>query len=116
MAEGWTLQEAGDEPVEFVIGMRWDALWRLAWRPWVPLAFARMLLPQPGAGLRATRLGVRRAGPVVVQRWDSRRAVDDWARARGRPHLGAWRRFRREVGGTADWAVWHEVGPAGSAS
>src|SRR5690242_20000230 len=85
MPQGWTTDDAGDEPVEFLIGMRWNQLWRLAAQPWVPLAFARMLLPQPGSGLRATRLGVRRRGPVVVQRWESREAVDAWARDRGRP-------------------------------
>src|SRR4051794_22058185 len=95
--EGWTTRDAAEEPVEFVIGMRWEQLWRLAAQPWVPLAFARMLAPQPGSGLRATRVGVRRAGPVVVQRWDSRRAVDAWARDRDRAHLGPWRRFAHDV-------------------
>ena len=99
-------------PVSFLIGMRWHQLWRLAAQPWVPLAFARMLVPQPEAGLRRTRLGVRPSGPVVVQEWESRAAVDAWARSAGRPHAGPSARFRREVGGTADWGVWHEVRPA----
>jgi hypothetical protein len=108
---GWTTRESGEDPIEFVIGMRWHELWRLASRPWVPLAFARMLLPQPGTGLRRTRLGVRTAGPVVVQEWESRAAVDAWARDRGQAHARPWSRFRRDVGGTADWGVWHEIQP-----
>ena len=111
MTRGWEITP-GDGPVEFVIGMRWQHLWRLASRPWVPLAFARMLLPGAG-GATATRLAVRPAGPVVVQRWPSRDAVDRWARAADPAHAGAWARFRREVGGTADWGVWHEVRPGG---
>ena len=109
MPTGWHMKESGDDPVEFVIGMHWHQLWRLAARPWVPLAFARMLAPQPEAGLRRTRLGVRPAGPVVVQEWASRNAVDAWARSRSHAHAVPWGRFRREVGGTADWGVWHEV-------
>ncbi len=111
MPAGWTTRDSADAPIEFVIGMHWHQLWRLAARPWVPLAFARMLLPQPGAGLRRTRLAVRPAGPVVVQEWASREAVDAWARDRGHAHAPSWGRFRREVGGTADWGVWHEVQP-----
>ena len=114
MPQGWDIRESGAEPVEFVIGMRWSHLWRLAWRPWVPVAFARMLAPAPEAGLERTRLGIRTSGPVVVQRWASREAVDAWARDADRPHADSWARFRREVGGTADWGVWHEVGPVAS--
>ncbi len=112
MPTGWTTRDSGEDPIQFVIGMRWHQLWRLATRPWVPLAFARMLLPAPG--LRRSRLAVRPAGPVVVQEWASREAVAAWARDRGQAHAIPWGRFRREVGGTADWGVWHEVGPARS--
>jgi hypothetical protein len=95
--------------VRFVIGMRWGALWRLAHRPWVALAFARMLRTHPEAGLRTTRLSVRPAGPVVVQTWRSADDLHRWARDRQAPHAGAWRRFRGEEGRTADWGVWHDV-------
>lgn len=95
--------------VTFLIGMRWRALWRLVRWPWVALAFAGMLRARPETGLRRTRLGVRRGGPVVVQRWNSRAQLDAWARAPDQAHLAPWRRFRREAGGTAAWGVWHEV-------
>ena len=111
MTGGWEITPtSADEPVEVVIGIRWGAAWRLAAAPWVPLAFARMLLPQPG--LLRSRVAVRAQGPVVVQRWRSRGALDAWARDGGRVHAPAWARFRRQAGATAAWGVWHEVVPA----
>ena len=111
----WTRHHDQDDAVIFLIGMRWRALWRLVRSPWVALAFARMLRARPEAGLAETRLGVRRAGPVVVQRWRSPAELRRWARAREQAHVGPWQRFRREVGRTATWGVWHEVRlPAGA--
>lgn len=112
MTEGWQIETRGGGGVEFVIGMRWRSLWRLAARPWVALAFARMLRTKPQAGAQRTRFGIRAAGPVVVQRWHSREQLDAWARDRGRAHAAPWARFRREVGGTAAWGLWHELRPA----
>ena len=112
MRAGWHIGDAeGDEPVDFVIGMHWRQLWRLAARPWVPFAFARMVLPAAPATLQ-TRLGVVRAGPVVRQRWRSRAELDVWARDRRHAHAPAWSRFHREAGATTAWGVWHEVRPA----
>lgn len=109
MNEGWHVEDRGTGEVEFVIGMRWRDLWRLVAHPWVPLAFAQMLRPRPGAGMERTRFAIRVAGPVVVQRWRSREQLDRWARDAARPHALAWARFRREATGTAAWGVWHEV-------
>jgi hypothetical protein len=106
---GWDVEDAQDRPVEFEIGMRWTALWRLAATPWVPAAFARMVLPADNDGLLQTRLRVRPAGPAVVQVWRDKSAVDSWARDRAANHRGPWRRFAREVGGTARWGIWHRV-------
>jgi hypothetical protein len=106
---GWTIKDAPRDGVRFLIGMRWGALWRLVHRPWVALAFARMLRARPESGLVATRLSVRPAGPVVVQQWRSTADLRRWARDGGEAHAGPWRRFRREVGRTADWGVWHDV-------
>jgi hypothetical protein len=111
MPDGWETRPSAGEPIEFVIGMRWPHLWRLAAQPWVSISFARMLVPRSLEDVRRTRFSVRPSGPVVVQRWASRAEVDRWARDRSRAHAGAWTRFRREIGATADWGVWHEVGP-----
>lgn len=98
----------GDGPVRFEIGMRWSALWRLAHRPWVARAFLGMLRTEGADGLCRTWFGVRRGGPVVVQEWEGRDALDRWARADA-AHARPWSRFRREAGGTAAWGIWHRV-------
>jgi hypothetical protein len=79
---GWTVHQAEEDSVFFLIGMRWRALWRLAYRPWVAFAFACMLRARPESGLRGTRLSVRAAGPVVVQRWSSAAGPRDPLQAR----------------------------------
>ena len=109
MQKGWNVEDGEADGVRFLIGMRWSALWRLAHRPWVALAFARMLRARPENGLQATWLSVRPAGPVVIQKWRSTADLHRWARDRGEAHAGAWRRFRHEEGRTADWGVWHDV-------
>jgi len=109
---GWNVQRSAEDPIEFVIGMHWHQLWRLAARPWVPLAFARMLRPSAGGGLRASWLRVTPAGPAIVQEWRDRDAVAAWSRNAGEAHLGPWRRFAQEADGTASWGIWHRVGPA----
>lgn len=113
MRTGWDVTESeATEPIEFEIGMRWRSLWRLAARPWVPVAFARMLhAPEDGSLLR-TWLRVTPAGPAVVQAWRDRTAVDAWSRDPDAAHIGPWRRFAREADGTAAWGIWHRVGPA----
>lgn len=109
MRTSWTVHHGEPDGVRFLIGMRWRALWRLAYRPWVALAFARMLRARPESGLRTTRLSVRPAGPVVVQKWRSSADLQRWARDGDEAHAASWRRFRDEVGRTADWGVWHDV-------
>lgn len=113
MDPGWHVEE-GEGRVEFVIGMRWPALWRLAARPWVARSFLAMCAPDPASGLERTRLGVRAGGPVVVQRWRSRAELAAWARDPGHVHAPAWARFRRIATGTAAWGIWHELRPAGA--
>ena len=106
---GWTIRDADEDDVRFLIGMRWGALWRLAYRPWVARAFVQMLRTNPDRGLRRTRLSVRPAGPVVIQWWRTSTELHRWARDRDEAHAEPWRRFRDEIGGTADWGVWHDV-------
>jgi hypothetical protein len=110
MPRGWDDEAGGaTDPVEVEIGMRWAQLWRLARHPWVAVAFGRMLVAGEAEGVVGRGLGVRPAGPVVVQRRPVAPALDAWARDAGASHRAPWARFRREVGGTADWGVWHRL-------
>ncbi len=109
MARGWDITDEGSGPIEFEIGMRWAQLWRLAARPWVPAAFLGMIRPSRNDGLLRTWLRVRPSGPAVVQLWESRPAVDGWARDHAQSHAEPWGRFAREAGTTAAWGIWHRV-------
>lgn len=114
MDPGWHVESSGDSRIEFVIGMRWSALWRLATRPWVARSFVAMCGADPSSGLERTRLALHAGGPVVVQRWRSRSDLDSWARNPDRVHTPAWARFRRVASGTAAWGIWHELRPVGA--
>ena len=107
MPDGWTIEETADAPVEVEIGMRWLDLWRLAARPWVPLAAARMVLPNPG--LVRTGVRVTRNGPALVQVWLDHRTLRAWSRDGDAAHSGPWKRFAREADGTVSWGIWHRV-------
>lgn len=110
MPHGWDDRAGGDQdPVEIEIGMRWMHLWRLARHPWVPLAFGRMLAAGTDQGVVGRALSVRPAGPVVVQRWRDRDALDAWARDGDEAHVAPWSRFARQAGGTAGWGIWHRL-------
>jgi len=111
--------EADGEIVVFLIGMRINKLRKI--RAWLPvlLAMPKMLAElqrDPDSGLLGARtyLGPH---PLVVQYWRSFDDLARFARASDAPHLAAWRRFNRAVGGPADVGIWHEtyVVPAGSA-
>jgi hypothetical protein len=106
---GWHVTVDGPGAVEIEIGMGWLSLWRLAARPWVPLAFAGMVRPADNQGLLRSGLRVTPSGPAIVQVWRDRPTLDAWSRSAGAAHLGPWRRFRREAEGTADWGIWHRV-------
>jgi hypothetical protein len=106
---GWDVSGNGAGEVEIEIGMGWCSLWRLAARPWVPLAFARMVAPAGNEGLVRSGLRVTGSGPAVVQVWRDRATLDAWSRSAAASHLDPWRRFRREADGTADWGIWHRV-------
>lgn len=93
---------------EFLIGMRWAHLWKLAAHPWVPLAFARMLRSDD-PDLQRSFITVRPAGPVIAQRWSNAEALDRWAKDASEPHALAWGRFAREHGAVAGWGIWHET-------
>jgi len=105
------LDNAGDEIVVFLIGMRINKPWKPAkWWP-VFTAMPRMLkyLQQhPEKGLLGYRLSLLPT-PVVIQYWRSFADLERFARDRDDPHLEPWRKFNRTVGASGDVGIWHET-------
>jgi hypothetical protein len=99
------------EPVVFLIGMRFNKLWKIhKWFP-VLLAMPRMLreLDQhPELGLLNYHLWFGRT-VIVLQYWRSIEDLYAYAKNRDRAHLPAWSAFNRAVGTSGDVGVWHET-------
>ena len=106
----WTARR--DEPfVVFLIGMRFNKLWKVhKWGP-VFLAMPRMvaeLQRQPELGLLGADMWVGRT-TLMVQYWRSFEQLETYAKAREQSHLPAWAAFNRAVGGSGDVGVFHET-------
>ena len=103
----------GGELVVFLIGMQFTKPWRVdRWLP-VFLSMPRMLAElsrDPGSGLMGYRLTIGGGGPLVVQYWNSREKLYDYASNPASQHRPAWTAFNRRAR-TAAGAVgiWHET-------
>jgi Monooxygenase af470-like len=105
------LEDAGDEVVVFLIGMRVNKAWKVS--AWWPVFTAmpkmlRYLQQHPEKGL----LGYRQSlfpSPSLVQYWRSFADLERFARDADDPHLEPWRRFNRKVGASGDVGIWHET-------
>ncbi len=105
------LDDAGDEIIVFLIGVRVNKFWKVA--SWWPVFTAmptmlRYLEQHPEKGL----LGYQRAvfpAPIVVQYWRSFADLERFARDRDDSHLQRWRDFNRRVGASGDVGIWHET-------
>jgi hypothetical protein len=101
------------ELVVFLIGMRFNRPWRVdKWLP-VFLAMPRMLAElsrDPDSGMLGYRLTFGGDGPVVVQYWNSREKLYDYASEPTAQHRPAWTAFNRRArdGGSAV-GIWHET-------
>jgi hypothetical protein len=101
-----------DEPFcVFLIGMRFNRLWKIhQWLP-VTLAMPRMLAElerQPELGFLGGHAWFGRT-TIMLQYWRSFEALTRYAREPDRQHLPAWTRFRRHVGNSGDVGIWHET-------
>jgi hypothetical protein len=101
------------ELVVFLIGMRLNQPWRVD--KWFPafLAMPRMLTElskDANSGLMGFRLTVGPGGPLVVQYWNSREKLYNYASNPAAEHRPAWTAFNRRAR-TAAGAVgiWHET-------
>jgi hypothetical protein len=108
--------ELGEEgAVVFLIGMRFNAWWRVDKWWLVFTAMPRMLrhLEQRDAGLLGWKMWPGRT-LLLVQYWRSVEELYAFASDPQAPHAPAWRAFNRRVGTDGTVGVWHEtyrVGP-----
>lgn len=101
------------ELIVFLIGMRFNKPWRID--KWMPafLAMPRMLTElskDPDSGLMGFRLTIGGDGPTVIQYWNSREKLYDYASAPSSEHRPAWTAFNRRARKAAGAVgIWHET-------
>lgn len=97
--------------VVFLIGMRFNALWKV--HKWWPVVQAmprmvRELQHKPELGFLHAESWVGRT-TLMVQYWRSMEQLLAYAKARDSAHLPAWRAFNQAVGTDGSVGVWHET-------
>lgn len=99
------------EVVVFLIGMRFNKLWKIhKWFP-VMLAMPRMLKElhqHPELGFLGEHAWFGRT-VIVLQYWRSAEDLMTYAKNRDRAHLPAWAAFNRAIGKNGDVGIWHET-------
>jgi len=107
----WTARLPEQGGVVFLIGMRFNKLWRVdRWWP-VVMAMPRMLVhlgKHPELGFLGGRSWFGRT-TVLVSYWRSADDLIDFASAKSAPHLEAWKAYNRAVGTDGTVGVWHET-------
>jgi len=101
-----------DDFVVFIIGMRFNKLWKV--HRWFPpfVAMPKMLRElqrHPEKGLLGSRMAVGGRTITVVQYWRSFDHLEAFAKNPADPHLPAWRAFNKRVGASGDVGVYHET-------
>jgi hypothetical protein len=99
------------EPVLFLIGMRFNKLWKV--HRWLPVVMAmprmlRELYQHPELGFLNAHTWFGRT-IIVVQYWESRSQLEAYAKSRDHAHLPAWSAFNRTIGTSGDVGIWHET-------
>jgi hypothetical protein len=102
-----------DSFVVFIIGMRINRWWAL--RKWIPTALAMgpmlqtLYAHQQEKGFLAAQTYLYGRGVAHVQYWRSFEDLERFARSKDEPHLEAWRRFNKAIGGDGSVGVFHET-------
>ena len=97
--------------VVFLIGMRFNKLWKL--HKWAPVfrAMPRMIAElerRPELGFLGADTWFGRT-TLMAQYWRSFELLEAYAKARDSEHLPAWAAFNRAVGGNGDVGIFHET-------
>ena len=98
--------------VVFLIGMRFNKLWKV--RSWLPVvtAMPRMikeLEARPELGFLGHEDAFGLPNTTMIQYWRSFEHLEAYARDRDMVHLPAWHAFNRAVGSNGDVGIWHET-------
>jgi hypothetical protein len=107
----FTAEMDGDFVV-FIIGMRFNKLWKV--HKWFPPFVAmpkmlRELQQHPEKGLLGARGSVGGRTITLVQFWRSFEHLEAFAKNQDDIHLPAWRAFNKRVGASGDVGVYHET-------
>ena len=107
----FTAELEGDFVV-FVIGMRFNKLWKP--HKWLPvfMAMPKMLAElarHPEKGMLGARTMVSGRTITVLQYWRSFDQLERFAKDNDDPHLEAWRKFNKRVGTSGDVGIFHET-------
>jgi hypothetical protein len=99
------------EAVVFLIGMRFNKIWKI--HKWLPvlIAMPKMLMElekNPDLGLLGYHQWFGRT-IIMVQYWRSVEHLNAYAKSRNNAHLPAWAAFNRAIGKSGDIGVWHET-------
>ena len=97
--------------VIFLIGMRFNKLWKVhKWAP-IMMAMPRMIAElerQPELGFLGAETWFART-ILMVQYWRSFDDLEAYAKSRQNAHLPAWSAFNRAVGANGDVGIFHET-------
>ena len=107
----FTAEMEGDFVV-FVIGMRFNKLWKP--HKWLPvfMAMPKMLAElarHPEKGMLGARTMVSGRTITVLQYWRSFEQLERFAKDKDDPHLEAWRKFNQRVGTSGDVGIFPET-------
>jgi hypothetical protein len=103
--------EVDGEFVVFMIGMRINKFWKV--HKWLPvlLSMPRMiteLMTTPASGLLSYEMWFGRT-TIMVQYWQSKEMLLNYATNKDADHLPAWKAFNQSVGINGDVGIWHET-------
>jgi len=97
--------------VVFLIGMRFNHLWKI--HKWLSVtrsmgAMLRELATHPESGFLGYHGWYGRT-TIMVQYWRSFDHLENYAKDKSAQHLPAWTAFNRNVGSNGDVGIWHET-------
>lgn len=103
--------EVDGEAVLFLIGMRFNRLWKV--HKWLPVLIAmpkmlRELGQNPDLGFLGSHVWFART-VILLQYWRSVEHLQAYAKNRDQAHLPAWAAFNKAVGRNGDVGIWHET-------